>query len=433
VAVCQQIDSASMATLTLEQAVALGLQGNRQVKIKELSVSKAEDSLAAGRTSRLPRFNLYTLGSQQLSQINFQFAKGVFGTFPGIGPVPDKDTNISSGQKPTFLIIGQITEPISQQYQIGLNVEQLKLSVEIAREQLRSEQHSLVNNVKQNYYAILQTQTSLHAADENIRLYRELDRVTGDYVAQQVALKSENLEVKTRLAKAEYNALTLSDQLALQKEQLNTLLGREVRTEFSVSAALEPAGFEADLGAARTRALTSRPEIKEAQLKVKQAELDRRIKKSEFIPEISASFNYISPQNFGGIIPKNIVSVGLVFSWEIFDWGKKRRELDSKGRTLDQARAALQEAENQVVLDLNAKLRKLQQTRIQLRIAQLAQETARETVRVTTNKYQLQAALLSDVLQTQTTLADANQQYQQAILSFWTAKADFEKATGEDK
>jgi outer membrane protein TolC len=298
---------------------------------------------------------------------------------------------------------------------------------------LRSEQHSFVNSVKQNYYAILQTQSSLQAADENIRLYRELDRVTGDYVAQQVALRSENLDVKTRLAKAEYNALTLSDQLALQKEQLNSLLGRDIRTEFSVSAALEPAGFEADLSAARTRALANRPEIKEAQLKVRQAEIDRRLKKSEFIPEVSASFNYISPQNFGGIIPKNIVSVGLVFSWEIFDWGKKRRELDSKSSSLEQARTGLQEAENQVVLDLNARHRKLQQTRVQLRIAQLAQETARETVRVTTNRYQLQAALLSEVLQSQTTLADANQQYQQAILSFWTAKADFEKAMGEDK
>ena len=166
---------------------------------------------------------------------------------------------------------------------------------------------------------------------------------------------------------------------------------------------------------------------------MKQAEVDRRIKKSEFIPDVSASFNYVSPQNFGGILPKNIVSVGLVFSWEIYDWGKKRRELDSKSRTVDQARAALQEAEDQVIVDLNARHRKLQQTRVQLRIAQLTQETARESVRVTTNKYQLQAALLSDVLQTQTALADANQQYQQAILSFWTAKADFEKATGEDK
>lgn len=428
-----QVDSTPGAALTLEQAVDLALQNNRQVRIKRLSVDRTEDRISAARTLRLPKFNLYTLGAQQLSNIDFRFEQGVFGTFPGIGPVPDQDTNISTGRRPTFLIIGQVTEPLSQQYQIGLNVELLKTSREIAREQLRLEEQATVNNVKRAYYAILQTQSALRTAEETIKLYRELDRLTGDYVAQRVALKSENLEVKTRLAKAEYDALTLGDQLATQKQQLNNLLGRDINEEFAVPAAPGAAEFEPDLTAARSRALERRPEVMEARLKLKQAEIERRVKKSEFIPEISANFNYISPQNFGGIIPKSIVSGGIVFSWEIFDWGKKKRELDEKSKAVEQARAGLREAENFVLIDLNSKHRKLQQSRLQLRIAELAQETARENLRVTTNRHRLQAALLSDVLQTQTALADADQQYRQAVLSFWTARADFEKATGEDK
>jgi hypothetical protein len=41
------------------------------------------------------------------------------------------------------------------------------------------------------------------------------------------------------------------------------------------------------------------------------------------------------------------------------------------------------------------------------------------------------AALLSDVLQSQSTLAEANHQFQQALLDYWTARAEFEKALGE--
>ncbi len=424
---------ASGETLTLEQAIATAMRNNRQVKIKELDVGKSEDQLAGGRTLRLPKFNLYTLASQQLTQIDFNFKQGVFGTFPGIGPVPDKDTNISSPRKPTVFIIAQIQEPLSQHYRIGLNIEQLKLGREIAREQLRSEQQTIVNDVTRAYYAIVQSQSALQTAEENIKLYRELDRVTTDYVAQRVALKSENLDVKTRLAKAEYDLLTLGDTIATQKEQLNNLLGRDIRVEFNVSLPLDSVGFEADLDGARSRALNQRPEIKKARLELQRADIDRRIKKSEFIPDVSMSFNYISPQNFGSIIPKTIASVGLSFSWEIFDWGKKRRELDEKSKTVEQVRASLVEAENLIQMDVNSKHRKLQQTRLQVRIAQLSQETARENLRVSTNKYKVQAALLSDVLKVQTALADADQQYQQALVSFWTAKADFEKAIGEDK
>jgi len=36
------------------------------------------------------------------------------------------------------------------------------------------------------------------------------------------------------------------------------------------------------------------------------------------------------------------------------------------------------------------------------------------------------------VLQQQSTLAQADGQYQQAIANFWTARADFARALGED-
>ena len=75
----------------------------------------------------------------------------------------------------------------------------------------------------------------------------------------------------------------------------------------------------------------------------------------------------------------------------------------------------------------------MQQTRQAFVVAQLAEETARETLRVNTNKYKITAALLSDVLQSQSALADANHQSQKALLGYWTAKAEFEKALGEDK
>jgi outer membrane protein len=36
-------------------------------------------------------------------------------------------------------------------------------------------------------------------------------------------------------------------------------------------------------------------------------------------------------------------------------------------------------------------------------------------------------------LQSQAALAEANRQYQQALLGYWTAKAEFEKSLGEEK
>jgi outer membrane protein TolC len=428
-----QQKEASGEVLTLEEAISLALRDNRQVRNAQLAVGKFEDQVAATRTFRLPKFEFNALATQNLTGLDFTFTKGVLGNYPNVGPIPDRDIKLRTPLRPTAILNAQVTMPLSQQYRLGLNVKQVALSGDIAREQLRAQEQAVVNNVKRTYYAILQTQSALQSVREALKFYRELDRVTGDYVVQQVALKADGLDVKTRLAKTETETLTVGNQLATLKEQLNQLMGRDIAADFRVNPAPELAWAELDVAAARTEALEARPEIREARLRVKQAELDKRAKKSEYIPDVSLALVYVSPRNFDDFVPKNFAGVGFQMNWEVFDWGRKKRQLAEKEKTIEQANNSLREAENNVRIEVGAKFRELEQARQALRVAQLKQETARENMRVSLNKYQMKAALLSDALETQAALADADYQYQQALLAFWTARADYEKAIGGDK
>jgi outer membrane protein TolC len=426
---CQQVSPAPDEVLTLDQAIALALRENHAVRVGELEAGKKEDIVAATRTQRLPSMNVFNLTGEQFVKpevVNIgALAPSIF---PGVGPF----FSIGIARRPTNVFAGLILQPLSQQYRLGLNVEEAKLGRNIARERLRLVKQSTIDRVKQTYYGILQTQSGLDSVREAIASYRELDRVTSDQVAQQASLKNASLDVKTRLAKAEYEALNLSNELATKKEQLNDLLGRDVRTDFRVNPAGNLSGYPADLESARNRALEQRPEIREARLTIKQAEVDRRIKKSEYIPDVSAGFLYMGFQNFDDAIPKNLASALLAVKWEVFDWERKRDELAEKDKTIEQANVGLHAAQSRVLIDVSDKFRKLQQTRQALVVAQLAEETAVETLRIETNKYKLSAALLSDVLQSQSTLAETNHQFQQALLGYWTAQAEFEKALGED-
>src|SRR5262245_41010347 len=317
-ALCQQDVSKSAEVLTLEQAIAVALRENHLVKTAELGVGKAGDELAATRTIRLPSMHLYTLVSQQLVQHDITAVNPLSTLLPGVGPF----FSLSVPRRPTTVFAGQILQPLSQQYRIGLNIEQVKLARSVEEERLYHAQQSIVDEVKRNYYGILQTQSALESVVEAIKFYRELDRVTDDNVARQVSLRSDSLEVRTRLAKAEYEALNLTNKLATEKEQLNNLLGRDVRAEFRVSAIADVNGFADDLAGLRSRALERRPEVREARLKVKQAELDRRIKKSEYIPDVSVGFTYVTLRNFDDIIPKQFASLGVVMEWEVVDWAR---------------------------------------------------------------------------------------------------------------
>ncbi len=429
----QEPAETSAETLTLERAVELALRDNRTVRSSAIEIDKAGDRLAAGRTKRFPAFNLYLLGAQNLTPIDFTFAKGTFGTFPEIGPVPAEDTKISTPRQPTMTIMTQVQQPLSQLYRIGLNEKLLRLDIDLAREDTRSKASDVVASVKEAYYGLLQTQSSLDSTNESIRMYAELDRVTDDYIIKEVVLRSDSLDVKARLAKAEYDASTLEDRLASQKEQLNILLGRDVDTPFRVSAIPEYTRFDADLTAARTRAIERRPEVREARLKAEQAGIDRKMKKAELIPDVSATFTHVTLVNYDSLLPRQVASAGVVVNWEIFDWGRKRSELREKDRALDQADIAVRDATARVTAEVDDKFRTLGQTQRLIRVTRLRVEACREDVRVTTARYKAQVALLKDALEAQTALADADREYEQALLSFWTAKADFEKAMGGDR
>lgn len=416
--------------LTLEEAVHTALRDNRLVQNAALEVSKSANTLAAVRTRRWPIFEVMVFEDWMLTP---QENQNIFGGFSALPiPIPISSTNVIKNRQPTAYLTGFMTQPLSQQYRIGLNINMHQVMREISQEKLRAQRQKTVNDVKRLYYDILQTQSMLETVEESIRFLREMDRLEGRYLQQQVRLKSESLEVKAKLAQAEQQRLTLKNNLATQKEQLNDLMGRNILTEFVVNPVPEATALENDLEGARTRALKQRPEVREARLMTKQAEYDRWIKQAEYIPNISFSLSYARAVNLDPL-PENMAFAGFMMTWEIFDWGRKRHELAAKTETLAQTRNTTRETESQVMIEVNTKFRNLQATRSQLRASRASQEAAREKLKEETDKFKNNTALLKDVLQAQTELAKADSDYQKALSSFWRDKAEFEKATGEEK
>ncbi len=427
---CQSGNNAPGETLTLRQAVDLVLRQNRLVHHERLEVEKASDRLAAIATRRLPGFDVSLLQLQWFNPPEFRFRQGVFGTFPGLGPVPPANTTVASSHGPSAFIVARATQPLTQLHRIGLGIRMSEMGRDVAESKLQTKQRDVAHQVKRAYYAILQLQSALDASEGTLKLYRELDRVVGEYVAQQVALTSDSLDAKTQLAKEEYESLRLRNNMAASKELLNHLLGRDIRTEFAVDPVSAGTVYEVELSSAQSRALAERPEIEEAQVKLKLAEYDHRLKKAEAIPDVSLTFSYYSA--FGvSVLPQNASGVGFTMNWEPFDWGRRKHEMAEKQKTIEQAREGLREAESLILRDVSDRFRRLQEARALLRVSQLHREAAGEKLRVATNKYAQEVTLYKDVLQTQAAGAEAQDKYQQALLAFWTARADFEKAIGE--
>lgn len=425
-----QESAAEDPTLTLNQALAIAQESNRQIKIFKQGELSANDQILAARTQRYPQFNVQLTGGALLTPVSVSYSRGVFGNV-GDSPVPSQNTTITTEPKATGMAIAQAYQPLSQLYNIHLNIEALQVGKKLAEEQTRQQRQQITNTVKDVYYSLLQTQSALDAAEENVKSLKEIDRTTDENLKEKTVLPYQSAGVKAQLAQAELQVVTLQDTLDSQKENLNDLLGRDVRTKFRPSAVPEELPEEGDLEAARQRALGNRTEIRQAKLKLDQAVFSRRLEKAQYIPEIGVQYLFFAPFSVQGL-PNYVNTIGINLKWDLYDWGYKKHLMDEKQRTVDQSSLNLTETKSQVEVDLGNKFRKLREARANVKVTQLAQEAEKEKLQIVLEQYKQKATLLSNVLTEQTNMAQANAQYSQAVASFWTARSDFEKSLGED-
>jgi len=423
--------TASPPVLTIDDAVATAMKGNRRVQSSVLDVSRAGEGTADVKTGRLPHFQAYVLGGEALNSINFTIPQGTLGTYPGIGPIPGQNAKIRTPQTFTGLVLGQATQPVSQLWKIHLAILESRIGEELAQESLRRQRQDTAHSVRDLYYQIAQTQTQAASAEANVKYLVELQGETNRNLAEQAVLKGDSLTVKAKLSQQRYRLLTLRDSLETQKESLNQLLGRDLNAEFSVEVQPLPADAEIDIATARQEALSQRAEIREARLQTKKAEVEVRRQRAEYIPDFSANFTYLSLPNVS-FLPQNVLQAGFLFQWQPFDWGQKRHKIESLKDSVRQTVLTEQDAEQQVMVDVKAKFRKLAEARALLDTSTLTQEAEREKMRVVTNRYGQKAALLSDILQQEAAIAQADADYQKALAAFWTAKAGFDYALGRN-
>ena len=426
----QETASASLEVLTLERAVAQALENNRTIKISNENVFQANTQILAARTQRYPQFNVQLFGSYLLTPVSVSFPAGAFGNVGGT-PVPNVNSPVVTGPKFSGMSVVQAYQPLSQLYNIHLNLGSLQVNKRLSEEQLRQQRQQITNSVKSAYYGLLQTQSAIDAAESNIQALRELDRSTEANVQQKTALQYQSTGVKAQLAQAELQLVTLQDTLATQKENLNSLMGRDIRADFKLAGVPETLPEETNLEAARQEALANRTEIHQAKIKIDQAVFAKRIEKAQYIPEVGIQYLFFSPFTIQGL-PQNINSLGISLKWDLYDWGYKRHVMEQKQSAIEQSHLNLTETQSQVLIDLDNNYRKLREARANLKVAQLAQDAESQKLQVVLEQYKQNTVLLSSVEQERASMAQLAAQYQQALDAFWTARANFEKSLGED-
>lgn len=419
------------AVLTLEEALHLARSNNRDLKQYGFDVSKQREALGEAKTQLYPRFDTTVLAAELLTPLDFTIKKGQIGTFPATGPIPGSDTNLHTAARPIVIASLTATQPLTQLIRIHLSVLEQRLKIDAAQFSFDQREQKLADDIRQSYYQVLQLQLQYESQQSTVKYLEELLQLTDRRFRQQAALQADRLSVKAEVAKATFQLTTIEDKLADSKEGLNHLLGRSVQTEFSVEPVPATLPEQGDLSTARATALEHRPEIKLAANRMRQAKLATRSEKTYYIPDVSIQASYLSPANIN-FLPQNVGSIGALLTWQPWDWGEKHHKVRQAALAEKQAGLSSEDTREQILVEVDSNFRQLREARAHLAVTEAIRDAETEKMRNQKEAYSQQSILLSDLLKQQSSVADAESQYHQAVLAYWSARADFQKTLGEE-
>ena len=417
--------------LHLQDALALAETANRQEAITRIGIIQAQASVKEAKSFYYPQLKADVIAGVPLETFSFTIPAGTLGTYPGVGPLPATNSQITSPKEFSGFFHLSAQQPLTQLYKVHLAVAESKLGITSAQEQLRQSHQEVARQVRETYYSISQAQAQLRATEITITYLKQLSVETQNNLAQQTVMQSDALAVTANLKNAEFQQQGAEDSLALKKESLNYLLARPLQTPFAVDEDPQPTLQELDLDEAIKEALAQRPDLRLARLQEQQAEFEVRRERAEYIPDITAGITFLGFPNVQ-FLPSTVTNLGITLQWQPFDWGYKRQKIISLRGSSAQAALKTADTEQQIRLNVDQTFRRLRRSRLQLAAESAALDAQKELFREAQNQYHQKTILLSGLMQQESAVERAVSHYTDALTEFWTAKADFAKALGED-
>ncbi len=421
---------ASPDPLTLDDAERMALQQSPDLRGAAAAVTGARADLQGQRGLLLPRLhvdgNLQYWGSPYsvnfLSGIPPQFAQFV-GSIP---PMVVRNTW-------TGALSLTLSEPLTPLWGAWRTYQADELARDAAIAHLDAAGRDLVFQVRQGYFRLLQAAGNAAIADDSVKQLASHVQVAKQQFEAGTIVKADLLRAEVQLGQARQDLVKAKAAVIEAEASLDALLGRPAGAAI---APVDPFGDTLPqvprdgLDALTLKALQGRPDLRELELRRRQASKLAEAAWSQLVPTVAVEgqYQFQSGQLF---LPENQAFAGLTLSWDIWNWGNTYYAAKSAEARLEQGDQSLQSAELKLRTQVQTALEELQSDHDALAVAAEVVDQAQESFRLETQRYEAQAATATDLLDAQAALSQSKFRLSNARYDYLIALAQLEDLVGE--
>ena len=429
VSVRSQTTAPTPRQITLPEAVQLALKHNHMVRIAQFSVEEKQHAKAAAKSEYFPTLENKSVLSRITDTQFVGFPTGSLGFVDG-SPVPAAPITINQGGKTGVLSGTTLAEPLTQLFtKIKPANDAAEADLRASRADAQQTQNEVALKVRQIYYQILIAQLRRNATSAKIRANQDLEGERVQQVKYGSALSEQLIDSKAQLLEAKQDLLTTELQISDLTMQLDDVMGLPVTTQLTLASDVPEVQETCAKEECVKIALASHPELIAARAEVEKASAGVRLAKADYFPDISAFARYDYQSNIPFLV-HNFGSFGVSFTYDIFDAGKRRNNVDERRAQLDQAKENLARVTDDVELGVETSLNRLDRTKEMVDVSEQVVALRTESNRVTADQLSRGEALQSQADTTAAQELDAKALLLQSQLGYLQAHDELLEAMG---
>lgn len=423
---CVLVPVKAQDVLTLEECLRLGIENNLFLESSRNEIRKGEHTLSENRAKLLPQINA-------VAGFNDNFNPPVSVTDGSAYGNPYNVTktlqyNASAGiqlQMPLY------NQTVYMAVDIARTMNELnRLSYEKARE-------DLILQISKMYYLSQNTAEQIALIEENISRLNELSSITQAFydngMAMEVDVKRVNINLENQRVQYDNAQSMLTQQLNLLKYVIDYPADKEI--------ALTPVDTENTTSVSLTGLDNNQYELQLLQSKQKLAEQQRKMIGQGYIPSLSLTGSWMysaytdKAKNWFHSGPSNhwynSSGIGLTLRIPIFDGLDKRAKMKKAKIEIENAKLSYENAlKNMQTQYLNA-TNELMNSQRNFRKQKDNYLLAEDVYQVTTDRYREGIASMTEVLQDEMRMSEAQNNYINAHYNYQVTNLSLLKLTGQ--
>lgn len=400
----------TQVSLNLPRTIDLALQNNHSVKSAQWTYEAAKAGVSQAAAAKNPSVG-YEYNAKR-SSVNGQNA-------------------LQNGTSKSFGNQFAVTVPIYSAARDAA-VEAARYTREGKGAALEAQYQTSKLQAAKDYYGLIMNRNKVDIAQQSVRDYdAHLTNVNQQYAVGIVA-KSDVLASKTSLAEAQTNLVSTKNAADIAESTLNKYIGLPVATKVETAdRELGYAPYNVTLEQARAYAMLHRAELVEAAMAVKQAEENVDKAKAGHLPSVDGSLSKSwGGDSWSGTGDRNSWTIGAGVTWSIWDGGATNESIKVQKANLEAAKEANLEQIDTVALQVHQAYLDMKAAEQTINSTRVAVEQGQENFRIATLRYRAGVGINLDVLDAETKLSTARNNYVDALYNYNIAVATLEQAMG---